>query len=61
MSRMLPGIETLEQHRVLLESNPDAYKPKRCPRCGKAGLHHHGHCLNGTRRGAKDWPWHWVC
>jgi len=43
MSRMLPGIETLEQHRDLLESNPDGYKPERCPRCGKAGLHHHGH------------------
>jgi hypothetical protein len=43
MSRMLPGIETLEQHRALVESNRDAYKPERCPHCKKAGLHHHGH------------------
>ena len=51
MSRMLPGIETLEQHRDLLESNPDAYKPECCPRCGKAGLHHHGHYERNTPRG----------
>jgi hypothetical protein len=25
MSGMLPGVESLEQHRMLLESNPDAY------------------------------------
>jgi len=51
MSRMLPGIETLEQHRVLLESHPDAYKPERCPRCGKAGLHHHGQYERNVPRG----------
>ncbi len=51
MSRMLPGIETLEQHRELLESNPDAYKPERCPRCGKAGLHHQGHYERNAPRG----------
>jgi transposase-like protein len=48
---MLPGIETLEQHRELLESNPDAYKPERCPSCGKAGLHHHGHYERNAPRG----------
>jgi transposase-like protein len=51
MSRMLAGIETLEQHRELLESRPDAYKPERCPRCGKAGLHHHGHYERNAPRG----------
>jgi transposase-like protein len=51
MSRMLPGIETLEQHRELLERNRDAYKPERCPRCGKAGLHHHGHYERNAPRG----------
>ena len=51
MSRMLPGVETLEQHRVLLESNPAAYKPERCPRCGKTGLHHHGHYERNAPRG----------
>ncbi len=43
MSRMLPGIETLEQHQSLLEHDPDVYKPERCPHCAKAGLHRHGH------------------
>jgi transposase-like protein len=51
MSRMLPGIETLEQHRELLQSNRDASKPERCPRCGKAGLHHHGHDERNAPRG----------
>ena len=51
MSRMLPGIESLEQHRELRESNPDAYKPERCPRCGKTGLHHHGHYERNAPRG----------
>jgi hypothetical protein len=51
MSRMLPGIETLEQHRELLESNPDAYEPERCPRCGKAGQHHHGRYERKAPRG----------
>jgi transposase-like protein len=51
MSRMLPGIATLEQHQELLQSNPDAYKPERCPRCGKAGLHHHGHYERNSPRG----------
>ena len=51
MSRMLPGIETLEQHQAQLENDPDSYKPERCPRCGKAGLHHHGHYKRNTPRG----------
>ena len=51
MFRMLPGIETLEQHQALLKDDPDAYKPKRCPGCGKAGLHHHGHYERNAPRG----------
>jgi len=51
MSRIVPGIETLEQHQSVLENDPDAYKPKRCPGCGKAGLHHHGHYERNTPRG----------
>jgi hypothetical protein len=51
MSRMLPGIESLEQHRALVESNRDAYKPARCPHCKKAGLHHHGHYERNAPRG----------
>ena len=51
MSRMLPGIETLEHHQSVLENDPDAYKPERCPCCGKAGLHHHGHYERNAPRG----------
>ena len=43
MVRMLPGIQTVEQHQQRLRDDPDGYRPERCPRCGKAGLHHHGH------------------
>jgi len=43
MARMLPGIETLEQHQEQLRENPDAYRPERCPHCGKVGMHRHGH------------------
>ena len=42
MSRILPGIETVEQHQALLDENPDVYRPVCCPKCSRAGLHHHG-------------------
>jgi transposase-like protein len=48
---MLPGIETVEQHQLRLEDDPSAYRPERCPRCGKAGLHHHGHYERNVPRG----------
>ncbi len=51
MSRMLPGIETLEQHQSLLEHDPDIDKPARCPHCKKAGLHRHGHYERKAPRG----------
>ncbi len=51
MTRMLPGIETLEQHQKLLRDDPDRYCPERCAHCGKAGLHHHGHYERNPPRG----------
>ncbi len=51
MARMLPGIETVEQHQQRLGDDPDAYRPERCPRCGKAGMHHHGHYERNAPRG----------
>jgi transposase-like protein len=51
MSRMLPGIETLEQHQQRLQCGPDAYRPERCPHCGKAGLHRHGGYKRNAPRG----------
>ena len=51
MARMLPGIETVEQHQERLGDDPDAYRPERCPHCGKAGVHHHGHYERNAPRG----------
>ena len=51
MARMLPGIETLEQHQEQLRDAPDAYRPERCPQCGKGGMHRHGHYERNAPRG----------
>jgi len=51
MPRMLPGIDTLAQHQEQLQNDPDAYRPERCPQCGKAGLHHHGYYERNPPRG----------
>ena len=51
MARMLPGIETLDQHREWLRENPEAYRLKRCCHCGKEGMHRHGHYARNTPRG----------
>ncbi len=51
MARMLPGIETLEQHQEQLRDAPEAYRPERCPHCGKRGMHRHGHYERNAPRG----------
>ena len=51
MARMLPGIETLTQHQERLRDDPEAYRPERCPHCGKGGLHRHGHYERNAPRG----------
>ena len=51
MARMLPGIETLDQHQEQLRDDPDAYRVERCPHCGKGGLHRHGHYERNAPRG----------
>ena len=51
MARMLPGIDTLEQHENQIQNDPDAYRPERCPHCGKVGLHRHGHYERNAPRG----------
>ena len=51
MTRMLPGIETLDQHQEQLRDDPDSYRPDCCPHCGKGGLHHHGHYERNVPRG----------
>lgn len=51
MSRMLPEIETLEQHQEHLRDDPEAYRPERCPHCGQGGLHRHGYYARNVPRG----------
>jgi len=42
MRPILPGIQDLKQHLAQLSSNPESYRPDRCPHCSKSGLHCHG-------------------
>ncbi len=51
MARMLPAIVSLEQHQERLRDNPEAYRPERCPHCGKGCLHRHGHYERNAPRG----------
>ena len=52
MSRIVPGIDTLEQHLEHLESDPEAYRPQRCPQCGVGGMRCHGAYERKAPRGA---------
>jgi len=51
MTRMLPGIDSVEQHQQRLRDDPEAYRPECCPHCGKAGVHRHGHYERNAPRG----------
>jgi len=51
MARMLPAIRTVEQHQEALQDDPEAYRPARCPHCGKSGVHRHGHYGRNAPRG----------
>ncbi len=42
MALILAGIYSLAQHLQQLDSNPEAYRPERCPHCGCAGMWCHG-------------------
>jgi hypothetical protein len=51
MARIVPGIDSVEQHLKCLEDDPEAYRPERYPHCGKAGIHRHGHYERNAPRG----------
>lgn len=51
MTRILPAIDTPEQHQHQLCDDPESYRPQRCPRCGRAGLHRHGGYARNVPRG----------
>ena len=42
MAIIVPGINSLAQHLQCLQSEPEVYRPARCPHCAKAGLWCHG-------------------
>jgi hypothetical protein len=58
MARIVPGIDSVEQHLKCLENDPEAYRPERCPCCEKAGLHRHGHYERKAHPG-RVWPSCW--
>ncbi len=42
MYRIVPDIDTLEQHIQEINQNPERYRPRWCPTCGVSGLWVHG-------------------
>jgi hypothetical protein len=42
MARIVPGISSLKQHQQAMDTDPERYRPERCPCCGRAGLWRHG-------------------
>jgi len=59
MNRIVPGIDSLDQHVQQLHQGPEAYRPSCCPRCGKAGLHRHPEprLLAGTNFADVGWAY----
>ena len=51
MPRILPDITTVKQHQEQISQNPDVYRPKQCPHCGKGGLYCHGSYERKAPRG----------
>ncbi len=51
MKRILPGIDSIQQHKQQFYDDPDLYRPEHCPHCGMGGLHHHGTYERNTPRG----------
>ena len=51
MKRIRPDITTVKQHQEQISQDPEVYRPRRCPHCGKAGLHCHGSYERNVPRG----------
>lgn len=43
MLRLVPLIDSLQEHLETLDRTPSVYRPLQCPKCGLAGLWGHGH------------------
>lgn len=54
MCRILPAVDSLDQHLYHLEHHPEAYRPSFCPHCGVSGVWRHGHYLRKADREGED-------
>lgn len=54
MCRILPAIDSLDQHLYHLQHYPEAYRPQQCPHCGLGGVWRHGHYRRKADREGKD-------
>ncbi len=54
MCRILPAIDSLDQHLFQLEHHPEAYRPERCPHCGMGDLWRHGYYFRKADREGVD-------
>lgn len=52
MLRIVSAIACLQQHLMTLAATPEAYRPERCPQCGRAGLWGHGRYYRKADRGS---------
>ena len=54
MCRIVPAIESLDQHLYHLQHDPEAYRPRQCPHCGLVGVWRHGHYRRKTDREGQE-------
>ena len=54
MCRILPAIESLDQHLYHLQHDPETYRPRQCPHCGLVGVWRHGHYRRKADREGQD-------
>ena len=54
MCRILPAIDSLDQHLYHLDHHPQAYRPAQCPHCGLGGVWRHGYYRRKADREGKD-------
>jgi len=54
MCRILPVIESLDQHLYHLAHHPESYRPQQCPRCGLCGVWRHGYYRRKVDREGRD-------
>jgi len=54
MCRILPAIESLDQHLYQLQHHAEGYRLQQCPHCGLCGVCRHGHYRRKADRKGED-------